>query len=128
MNHREFTFYTLAPAIFFLVGAHSLDVETAPSHGRVADFGNNLAPVVDWGAVFTFVDLMKTSRRWNPQHEGAWDTKEELSLDENGYIKALKPGQWAVTLMANEARQIIPDDVYTFFTRESEVEWGAWPV
>jgi len=107
-----------------LLASAPVHSETASSPGRIADFGINLAPVADYSTEFPFVDLMKTSRRWIPQREGEWDTKETLPLDENGYVKSLEPDQWAVTLMANEAGRIVPEGVYTFlYEGEGEVVW-----
>lgn len=96
----------------------------ATSSARVADFGINLDGPVDYGTEFPFVDLMKTSREWISQREGTWDSKEPLDVDENGYVKSLLPGQWAVTLMATEAGHIVPPGRYTFFYEgEGEVVW-----
>ena len=103
------------------------DPNAAASGGRrVADFGINLDGPVDYGTEFPFVDLMKTSREWISQREGAWDSKEPLEVDENGYVKSLLPGQWAVTLMATEAGHIVPPGRYTFiYEGEGEVVWDG---
>jgi hypothetical protein len=108
----------------FTVALHAVD-GPAPA-GRVADFGINLDGPVDYGTEFPFVDLMKTSREWISQREGTWDSKEPLDVDENGYVKSLLPGQWAVTLMATETRKIVPPGRYTFFYEgEGEVVWDG---
>jgi hypothetical protein len=98
--------------------------EKPASTERIADFGINLDGPSDWGTEFPFVDFMKTSREWISQREGVWDSKEPLDVDENGYIKTLQPGQWAVTLMATETGKIVPPGRYTFFYEgEGEVQW-----
>jgi hypothetical protein len=118
--------FSASRAVVRVTGSAPLHAEPAAPEKRVADFGINLAPVTDYGTEFPFVDLMKMSRRWVPQRAGVWDTGEKLPLDENGYVTSLEPDQWAVTLMANEAGQIVPEGIYTFFYEgEGEVEWDG---
>ncbi|MEI8309286.1 MAG: hypothetical protein WCH98_00880 [Verrucomicrobiota bacterium] len=115
--------FCLATGLFPSLPAKEYVSPPVPA-GHVANFGINLAPVVDWTTEFPFVDLLKMSRQWISQRKDAWDSKEPLDIDSNGYVKSLLPGQWATTLMATEAGQIVPPGRYTFFYEgEGEVSW-----
>ena len=60
----------------------------------------NLAGVVDWSTEMVFVDIFKHSRKWISQAEGKpWGKGPKLSLTGDGWIKELKPGQFATTIM-----------------------------
>jgi len=55
--------------------------------------GVNLSQVHDWSPEMPFIDLFNSSKQWITQNNNTWDTRENyrLNLDENGYVKSLKP-------------------------------------
>jgi len=55
--------------------------------------------VLDHDTDLPFVDLFKSSRPWISGTEEEWDNGRPLDLDENGWVRSLKPGQMARTLM-----------------------------
>lgn len=60
----------------------------------------NLSGVVDWSSEMPFVDVFKHSRRWISQAEGKpWGQGPELDLTAEGWVKSLRPGQYATTLV-----------------------------
>ena len=62
--------------------------------------GTNLAGIADWSTEPPFVDLFKSSRPWfSGNTDGAWDDGRTLDLDEHGWVRSLKPGQIARTLL-----------------------------
>ena len=62
--------------------------------------GSNLHEIAYWSPEWPFVDVFKTARPWVPQKTGAgWGQGDPLSLDENGWITALKADQWAETMV-----------------------------
>lgn len=66
--------------------------------------GTNIAGVVDWATNMPFVDLFKASRPWISGSDKLWDDKRALDLDENGWVRSLKPGQRARTLILTNKR------------------------
>lgn len=58
--------------------------------------GIGLAGIADWSTAMPFLDLMKSSRDWVPQAQGApWGEGGELDLDADGWVTSLASGQWA---------------------------------
>lgn len=87
-------------------------------------YGINLSPLEDWSREQPYINIMKLSRNWISQRQGVWDSKEDLALDENGYVTSLKPGQWAATLMLTEVTTNFPKGEYVFlYDGEGEFEW-----
>jgi hypothetical protein len=72
-----------------------------PREGR-GMVGTNLDFLVDWSTAMPFVDLMRTSRPWISGTFETFDDGRPLELDERGWIRRLRPGQVARTLMAWE--------------------------
>ncbi|MGB5194913.1 MAG: hypothetical protein WBN70_18150, partial [Polyangiales bacterium] len=58
-----------------------------------------MAGVVDYSTDMPFVDLFKSSRPWISGSDEKWDDGRPLDLDEYGWVRSLKPGQVARTLM-----------------------------
>ena len=67
-------------------------------HNKRSAIGINLSSVVDWSTEHAFVDVFKTSRQWFSSAEGKWGDDRPLDIDEHGWVRSLKPGQWARTL------------------------------
>ena len=68
------------------------DVERSP-------IGTNLAEVQDYSGEWVFVDAFKQSRPWISGTEAAWEDGRELDVDDNGWVRSLKRGQIARTLL-----------------------------
>ena len=66
--------------------------------------GTNLSALADYGRELPFVDIFKTARPWISQLQGApWGQGPALDLDANGWIKSLQSGQYAETLLLDNA-------------------------
>jgi hypothetical protein len=81
---------------------------TAVPHGPApaphAALGINLTQVADYNREWPFVDAFKTARPWISQTQGgAWGQGPQLALDSNGWITSLQPGQYAETIMYDNA-------------------------
>ena len=60
----------------------------------------NLAGVVDYSSELVFNDAFKTARPWVSQADGKpWGQGGPLDLDARGFVRSLKPGQTAETLL-----------------------------
>ena len=81
--------------------------------GRPA-LGMNLVYQSYWSSQLAFTDLFRQSSVWLPQRVGTfeWDTGEELSVDEDGWVTKLAPGQAAGTLVASDLGGRYPAGVY----------------
>lgn len=66
--------------------------------GRVP-VGMNLDAIADWGTEFSFADAFKASRAWFSGTPAQWEDGRPISLDEHGWVRALRPGQIARTLL-----------------------------
>lgn len=66
---------------------------------RDSPIGSNVSTVVDHSVDMPFVDLFKSSRRWLSGNSDAWHDKRTVDVDENGWVRSLKPDQIARTLM-----------------------------
>jgi len=91
--------------------------------------GVNLAPVVDWSTSQTFVDLMRSSRKWIPQTSaapnGTWDTGAWIDVDSNNWPKRLESGQAASTIMARDINGKYPAGTYTvLYEGEGVIEFA----
>ena len=92
--------------VFSLVSAHG--VHAAGADGAAVEensndrspLGINLAGVVDWSPEMVFVDVFKHSRAWISQQDGQpWGKGPELELTPEGWVRRLRPGQYATTLL-----------------------------
>lgn len=70
----------------------------SPDNGK-SPVGTNLAAIVDYSPEWPFVDAFKTARPWISSSESKWDDGRKLDLDEDGWVKSLKPGQRARALL-----------------------------
>ncbi len=105
-NRSSYTFYVTA---WNASGASSpsAQVSSVP-HGPAPvphpALGTNLTQVADYNRAWPFVDAFKTARPWISQQQGAsWGQGPRLQLDANGWITALSPGQFAETIMFDNA-------------------------
>jgi hypothetical protein len=97
-----------------------------PSFAQNAKFGINLSGLEDWSREQAFLNHMKTARDWISQRQGVWDSKEALPLDKNGYVTALKPGQWATTLLLTEVSEHFPSGEYVLlYDGEGKFRWSG---
>ncbi len=91
-----------------------------------AEYGINIYSAKDWSRLQPFLNVMKTARPWISQSEGKWDDQQALAFDENDYVKELKPGQWATTLMLTKVSDSFPGGEYIFlYEGEGEIEWSG---
>lgn len=66
--------------------------------------GTNLAEVADYSRELPFVDVFKTARPWISQQQGAaWGQGPPLKLDPDGWVSMLLPGQYAETILLDNA-------------------------
>ena len=68
---------------------------------RTSPIGSNIQTVVDYSVDIPFVDLFKSSRPWISGAGNKWNDGRSIDLDENGWVRSLKPNQVARTLMLN---------------------------
>ncbi len=61
--------------------------------------GTNLDGVNDWSPEWAFVDAHKRSRAWISSTATTWDDHRPFELDDQGWVRALKPGQLARSLI-----------------------------
>ncbi len=109
---------------FFLLVCGVLAV--SPSIAENAKFGINLSGLEDWSREQAFLNHMKTARKWISQRQGVWDSKDRLSLDENGYVTQLEPGQWATTLLLTEVTEHFPSGEYVLlYEGEGGFRWAG---
>lgn len=89
-----------------------------------AKYGINFYAPKDWNRMQPFLNVMKLARPWISQNATTWDTGDALELDERGYVKHLKPGQWAASLMLTEVGDSFPGGDYIFlYDGEGEFDW-----
>jgi hypothetical protein len=95
------------------------------SPNRSNSMGINLAGIADWATELPFVDLMKQSRKWQDFKRKV----EGFDVDENDWIKSLKPGQTAGTVfLAIKDPAALPfKRVIVFYEGEGKLQygWGA---
>lgn len=66
--------------------------------------GTDLTQVADYNREWPFVDAFKTARPWIAQQQGAaWGQGPPLQLNVQGWITSLQPGQYAETIMYDNA-------------------------
>jgi hypothetical protein len=88
------------------------------------DYGINFYSPKDWNRQQPFLNLMKTARPWISQTERSWDDKRPLDLDENGYVKELKPEQQAGTILMTNLGDTFPGGEYVFlYDGEGTFTW-----
>lgn len=106
INRTAYTYYIVAANSSGASGP-SPQVTAVP-HGPppppIPALGTNLTALADYGREWPFVDAFKTARQWISQEQGgSWGEGPPLQLDAHGWITALQPGQYAETIMLDNA-------------------------
>ncbi len=73
---------------------------TGTEFNHQSPVGTNLSGVRDWTTELAFIDIFKASRPWISCSisSGEWSDDRTVDVDENGWVRALKPDQCARTL------------------------------
>ncbi len=95
-------------------------VPHGPAPSPQPGLGINLTQVADYNREWPFVDGFKTARPWIAQQQGSpWGQGPALQVDSAGWITSLQPGQYAETIMfdnaLNDAQANYPAGQYTLF-------------
>ena len=92
-------------------------------HPRKGSLGIGLARIKDWSAELPFIDLMKQSRTWKDWDNGI----EGFDLDDNGWVRSLKPGQTAGTvfLVSKSQEHTVYDRVIVTYQGRGTIEYGG---
>ena len=102
-NGTQYTYFVIAAAPPALSPA-SLTASAIPQTAPHPSLGTNLAVVADYSRELPFVDAFKSARPWISQQQGQpWGQGPPLSLDSNGWILSLQPGQYAETILLDNA-------------------------
>ncbi|AKF03196.1 Cellulose-binding domain protein [Sandaracinus amylolyticus] len=96
-----------------------------PSASLRTPIGTNLDFLVDWSTAMPFVDLMKTSRPWIAGTTSSFDGGGTLDLDEHGWVRSLRPGQVARTLMVWDMTTHPAGRYVVLWDGEGELEYTA---
>ena len=75
------------------------DSRASSELNRTSAIGSNIASVVDYSVDMPFVDIFKSSRPWVSGGGRKWNDGRSIDLDGDGWVRSLKPGQVARTLM-----------------------------
>lgn len=67
--------------------------------------GTNLNGLSYWSTESPFLDLFKTSGAWVSGTKDNWNDGRQLDLDTRGWVKSLKPGQVALTVLVTDIPQ-----------------------
>src|SRR5271163_3301677 len=106
-NDTPYTFYVVASGATGLSAA-SMQVTAVPRGAAPPPhpaLGTNLTQVADYNRAWPFVDAFKSARPWIAQQQGApWGQGPPLQLDPHGWITSLQPGQYAETIMYDNAQ------------------------
>jgi hypothetical protein len=106
-NGTAYTYYVVA-ANAVGSSAQSTQVTAVPRGPAPAphpSLGINLTQVADYNRAWPFVDAFKSARPWIAQQQGSpWGQGPPLQLNANGWITSLQPGQYAETIMLDNAQ------------------------
>jgi hypothetical protein len=101
----KFSALVLVPGIVASIACGA----SAPAPVIPPSLGTNLSEVADYSRELPFVDVFKTARTWISQQSGKpWGQGPALKLDANGWITSLLPGQYAETIMLDNALEDMP--------------------
>lgn len=88
-----------------------------------AALGTNLSEFRDWSAEWSMIDAFKQSRPWISGTAQAWQTEEPLDLDARGWVRSLRPGQVARTLLFWGGQPYPEGDYVVLYDGEGELEY-----
>jgi len=74
--------------------------------------GTNLDAITYYSPQVPFVDVMKSSSAWISGDSSKWDNQQPLSLDANGWVRSLAPGQVARLLTLRDIGNRYPAGQY----------------
>lgn len=87
--------------------------------------GTNLATLRFWSTQWAFVDAFKQCAPWQSQSATQWNDGQTLSLDANGWVTSLLPGQYAGTLMFYATQGRYPGGDYVcLYEGEGTLQFG----
>jgi hypothetical protein len=79
-----------------------------------ASLGLNLAGIADWSSEIVFADAFKASRPWISQEEGKpFGQGPPLDLDAKGWVRSLRPRQYAESVVFIEFGDRWPEGIFT---------------
>ncbi|MCX7958764.1 MAG: cellulose-binding protein [Deltaproteobacteria bacterium] len=86
--------------------------------------GTNLDGLNDWSSVYPFVNVFRMARAWISGSSSQWDDGRPLSLDDNGWVTSLLPGQIARTLVFTDIEGHYPGGKYVvLYDGEGTIEY-----
>jgi hypothetical protein len=125
-------FFSLILSLIILNGcgssSSSSNTETIVKSNSM--LGINLEEVNDYTVSYPFVDHFKISRPWIAQNDETWDTEENLSVDENGWIKSLPKAEdnkqytFAGTILFTADEHNMQGDYIVFYEGEGNVSYS----
>ncbi len=71
--------------------------------------GTGLDGLISYSTEFPFNDIFKTSSPWMSGTADVWDDGRPLDLDEHGWVRSLRRGQRAITVMMFGSQMWVPD-------------------
>jgi hypothetical protein len=105
-NGTTCSFYVVAENVGGLSPASATvaAVPQGPAPTAHPRLGTNLSQLTDYTRAWPFVDAFKIARPWISQIQGgSWGAGPALQQDSNGWITALQPGQYAETIIFDNA-------------------------
>lgn len=95
---------------------------TSRSNAQSA-LGTNLSEFRDWSSEWSTIDVFKQSRPWISGTSAAWETDAPLDLDARGWVRSLRPGQIARTLLLWDGPRYPAGDYVVLYDGEGELEY-----
>jgi hypothetical protein len=87
--------------------------------------GTNLDGVNDWSPEYAFVDAMKRSREWISATPDTWEDKRKFTLDPSGWVRSLKKGQLARSLVFWDAPHYPGGDYIALYDGTAELKFDV---
>jgi hypothetical protein len=102
-----------------------------PANARSA-IGTNLQALTDWGGNWIYTDFFRSARAWvSGERWGCWDCGPALELDAQGWVRSLRPGMVARSVVLtnpgeNFSAELYPAGAYTVTWQGSgELAYGG---
>lgn len=103
-----------------------------PQLGQSADkapagslpLGINLSGITDWSSELVFVDAFRSSRTWISQEQGKpWGQGGPLDVDEHGWIRSLRPKQFAETVVFTDFGTRYPaGEMHCYYRGDGDID------